>query len=92
MPLSYGPKFDDVNAVFKALVEAITRRPVQCLGGGSLFYNLRRHLRNEHDEKAEQVDPIRLSSCISQWLKTTLFTQDALKLDAGGDQYSSVFA
>ena len=34
MPLSHGLKFDDVNAVLKALVEAITRRPVQYLEGG----------------------------------------------------------
>ncbi|EYC34126.1 hypothetical protein Y032_0001g26 [Ancylostoma ceylanicum] len=34
MPLSYGLKFDDVNAVLKALVEAITRRPAQYLEGG----------------------------------------------------------
>ena len=34
MPLSHGLKFDDVDAVLKALVEAITRRDVQYLGGG----------------------------------------------------------
>ncbi|EYB85528.1 hypothetical protein Y032_0296g1685 [Ancylostoma ceylanicum] len=32
--LSYGLKFDDINAVFKAPVEAITRRHVQYLEGG----------------------------------------------------------
>ncbi|EYC01366.1 hypothetical protein Y032_0108g64 [Ancylostoma ceylanicum] len=34
VPLSYGLKFDDVNDVLKALLEAITRRPVQYLEGG----------------------------------------------------------
>ncbi|EYB93593.1 hypothetical protein Y032_0180g777 [Ancylostoma ceylanicum] len=33
MPLSHGLKFDDVSAVFKAAIEAITRRPVQYLEG-----------------------------------------------------------
>ncbi|EYC36131.1 hypothetical protein Y032_0930g3092 [Ancylostoma ceylanicum] len=34
VPQSYGLKFDDVNAVLKALVEAITRRHVHYLEGG----------------------------------------------------------
>ncbi|EYC29663.1 hypothetical protein Y032_0006g3108 [Ancylostoma ceylanicum] len=32
-PISYGLKFDDVNAVLKALLVAITRRPAQYLEG-----------------------------------------------------------
>ncbi|EYC29150.1 hypothetical protein Y032_0006g2812 [Ancylostoma ceylanicum] len=36
MPLSHGLKFDDVNAAFEALVEAITRRPVQYLEGSTV--------------------------------------------------------
>ncbi|EYB88023.1 hypothetical protein Y032_0253g258 [Ancylostoma ceylanicum] len=34
VPQSYGLKLDDVNAVLKALVAAITRRPFQYLEGG----------------------------------------------------------
>ena len=34
MPLSHKLKFDDVNAVLKALVGAITRSPVPYLEGG----------------------------------------------------------
>ncbi|EYC25175.1 hypothetical protein Y032_0012g1748 [Ancylostoma ceylanicum] len=35
---SCGLKFDDVNAVLKALVEAITRRPVQYLEDGLMVH------------------------------------------------------
>ncbi|EYC18726.1 hypothetical protein Y032_0026g1332 [Ancylostoma ceylanicum] len=41
MPQSYGLKFGDVNAVLKALVVAITRRPVQYLEGGlEVYYSI----------------------------------------------------
>ncbi|EYC15115.1 hypothetical protein Y032_0038g3639 [Ancylostoma ceylanicum] len=33
VPQSYGLKFDDINAVLKAMLQAITRRPVQYLEG-----------------------------------------------------------
>ncbi|EYC41632.1 hypothetical protein Y032_0561g3476 [Ancylostoma ceylanicum] len=61
VPQNYGLKFNDVNAVLKALLQAITRRPVQYLEGGL------------------------------EWLKTTLFTQNALKVDAGGDREFPLF-
>ncbi|EYC22126.1 hypothetical protein Y032_0018g3732 [Ancylostoma ceylanicum] len=94
MSQSYGLKFDDVNAVLKAPVEAITRRHVQYLEGG---------LEVHYSITPEAVGETSMMEKLNKWIQFDYppvfhsasrphFTQDALEVDAGRDQDSSVYA
>ncbi|EYC30742.1 hypothetical protein Y032_0004g1742 [Ancylostoma ceylanicum] len=73
VPQSYGLKFDDVDAVLKALLQAITRRPVQYLE------EMQRDSLPLHDDTIPPLNCIVIGRYEGFWLKSAIIIRLARK-------------